>query len=103
MRGTARFVLNDRHSPATEGLRTDEQSPSPSSMEEMNVGEGVEEKLGGGGAQDFLFRMRNSSHSSPPHFLYREMVLGETRVRTPNKDGHRSGLQIRMVMGQDSK
>jgi hypothetical protein len=29
LRGAARFVLNDRHSPATEGLRTDEQSPSP--------------------------------------------------------------------------
>ncbi len=65
--------------------------------------------MGGG---DFLFRMRNSSHSSPPYFLYREMVLGETRVRTPNKDarvrtpnkdGHRSGLHIQMVTGQGQR
>ena len=56
------------------------------------MGEGVEETLRGwrrcGG--DFLFRMRNSSHSSPPYFLYREMVLGEARVKTLNKDGHES-------------
>ncbi len=64
------------------------------------MGEGVEEMWA---AQDFLFRMRNSSNSSPLHFLYREMVLGETRVRTPNKDGHGSGLHIQMVTGQGQR
>jgi hypothetical protein len=57
---------------------------------------------GGGGNTGFLVSDAQLFHSSPPHFLYREMGLGETRVRTPNKDGHRSGLHIQMVTSQDS-
>ncbi len=54
----------------------------------MNVGEGVEEMWGG----DFLFRMRNSSI----------LLLLTFFIGSWCSEKHGSGLQIRMVTGQDS-